>query len=35
MRERVTALGGTFEAAPLPGGGFHVFARLPIARSAS
>jgi signal transduction histidine kinase len=33
MRERVTALGGTFEASPLPGGGFHVGARLPIARS--
>ena len=35
MRERVTALGGTFEAVPLLGGGFHVAARLPIARSAT
>jgi len=33
MRERVTALGGTFEAVPMLGGGFHVAARLPIARS--
>ena len=33
MRERVTALGGTFEASPLLGGGFHVAAKLPIARS--
>ncbi|MDR3685911.1 MAG: sensor histidine kinase [Coriobacteriia bacterium] len=33
MRERVTALRGTFEAAPMPGGGFHVAARLPIVRS--
>lgn len=35
MRERVTALGGSFEAGPLLGGGFHVGARLPISRSAS
>ena len=35
MRERVTALGGTFEAAPLLGGGFHVGARLPLTRSTS
>jgi signal transduction histidine kinase len=36
MRERVTALGGVFEATPLPGGGFHVGARLPLgSRSAS
>ena len=35
MRERVTALGGTFEAVPLLGGGFHVAAHLPIARSAT
>ena len=33
MRERVTALGGTFEAGPRDGGGFHVAVRLPIARS--
>jgi signal transduction histidine kinase len=33
MCERVTALGGTFEAVPLLGGGFHVAARLPIGRS--
>jgi signal transduction histidine kinase len=30
MRERVTALGGTFEAAPAPGGGFRVHAELPV-----
>ena len=30
MRERVIALGGVFEASPLPGGGFHVGARLPL-----
>ena len=36
MRERVTALGGTFEATALLGGGFHVGARLPLgARSGS
>jgi signal transduction histidine kinase len=35
MRERVTALGGTFEASPLLGGGFHVGARMPLARSNS
>lgn len=33
MRERAVALGGTFEAAPREGGGFHVAAALPIARS--
>lgn len=33
MRERVTALGGTFEAVPRDGGGFRVAARLPITRS--
>jgi signal transduction histidine kinase len=33
MRERVTALGGTFEAAPREGGGFRVAAQLPITRS--
>jgi signal transduction histidine kinase len=36
MRERVNALGGAFEATPLPGSGFHVSARLPLgARSPS
>lgn len=30
MRERVGALGGVFEAGPRVGGGFRVFARLPI-----
>ena len=30
MRERALLLGGTLEAGPLPGGGFRVFARLPI-----
>lgn len=31
MRERATMFGGTFEAGPLPGGGFEVRARLPTA----
>jgi signal transduction histidine kinase len=31
MRERVGALGGVFEAGPRVGGGFRVFARLPVA----
>jgi signal transduction histidine kinase len=29
MRERATALGGTFEAGPRPSGGFRVAAHLP------
>ncbi|WP_306370957.1 sensor histidine kinase [Nocardiopsis sp. CC223A] len=32
MRERATALGGTFEAGPRAGGGFRVRARLPVDR---
>jgi signal transduction histidine kinase len=34
MRERVNALGGTFDASPRDAGGFVVRARLPITRSA-
>ena len=30
LRERVTLYGGDFEAGPLPGGGFHVRASLPV-----
>jgi signal transduction histidine kinase len=29
MRERATALGGTFDAGPVPDGGFRVQVRLP------
>ena len=31
MRERVTLLGGEFSAGPLPGYGFQVSARIPLA----
>jgi signal transduction histidine kinase len=30
MRERALALGGTFEAGPLQGGGWRVWAALPL-----
>ncbi|PZF97807.1 two-component sensor histidine kinase [Micromonospora deserti] len=30
MRERITALGGSFDAGPTAGGGFRVYARLPV-----
>jgi signal transduction histidine kinase len=30
MRERISELGGDFDAGPRPGGGFRVFARLPL-----
>ncbi len=32
MRERASAAGGTIDIGPLPGGGFRVAARLPLAR---
>jgi signal transduction histidine kinase len=35
MRERVTLLGGTFSAGPLPGYGFRVSARIPLPPSSS
>lgn len=34
MAERVTALGGEFDAGPGPDGGFRVHARIPLSRSA-
>ena len=34
MRERVTALGGSFTAGPGPGGGFRVYATLPVEEAA-
>jgi len=34
MRERVAALGGTFSAGPVEGGGFRVAARFPLTRGA-
>ena len=34
MRERAAALGGTLDAAPRPGGGFAVHAKLPVADGA-
>jgi signal transduction histidine kinase len=34
MRERATMLGGTFEAGPLPEGGYRVHARLPLEATA-
>jgi signal transduction histidine kinase len=30
MRERVTMLGGEFDAGPKPGGGFKVHATIPL-----
>ncbi|ETK33930.1 ATP-binding protein [Microbispora sp. ATCC PTA-5024] len=33
MAERVAACGGTFRAAPLPDGGFHVSASIPLEAS--
>ena len=35
MRERVHLCGGTFDAGPLPGGGFEVTAALPLPRRAA
>jgi signal transduction histidine kinase len=35
MRERATALGGTLDAGPAPGGGFRVRAVLPLSPATS
>jgi signal transduction histidine kinase len=35
MRERAATVGGSLQAGPVPGGGFRVFARLPIRDNAS
>ncbi|MCX4586068.1 sensor histidine kinase [Streptomyces sp. NBC_01481] len=35
LRERVTMVGGTFDAGPVPSGGFRVSARIPVERAGS